>query len=164
MNLIKDRWLEKDIREFKQYELSFLGNPKDCEWEQRIVNTKFQCFGRTSSKAKELVREIKKGNYLEFIDNLKIENHLESLIVAFLISSIKDFSKFESKLDAYVQTIDNWASTDTLRFQKKDRNRLKLLSEKYLKSPLVFVRRTGLNIYFELIHDHQYFKDALEVL
>ena len=164
MNLVRSNWLDEDIKLFKQYELSFLGDKKDCEWEQRIVNTKLQCFGKTSGKAKKLVKEIKKGNYLEFIDHLKIENHLESLIVAFLISSIKDFGEFESKLDNFVKTIDNWASTDTLRFQKKDRSKLKLLSIKYLKSSKPFIRRTGLNIYFELIHDHQYLKDALEVI
>lgn len=164
MELNKTHWSKDDIKSFVNFEQSFYGLEKDCLWEQRIVNTKLPCCGRTSTKAKEIVKEIKKGNYLEFLDGVKITTHLESLVFAFLVCSIKDFDVFEKYLDKFVLTIDNWASADTLRFQKKDYEQLKVLSQKYLKSDKPFVRRVGINIYFELVKDEKYLNSAFEVL
>ncbi len=164
MNLVLDHWTKQDILEYKNFSKTLLGAENEYIWEQKIVNTKLKCFGKTSAKAKILVKDIKKGNFFEFLDNLTIENHLDSLVCAFLISSIKDFEVFETYLNKFVLTIDNWASTDTLRFQKKDKEKLYNLSLKYIKSKLPFVRRTGLNIFFELIKDEHYLLRTFDVL
>ena len=163
MDLIKTHWSKKDLDELKIYLNTLKSSNYDCEWEQRIVNTKLECFGRTSTKARELVKIIKKGNYIDFLDNIHITNHLESIICAFLISNIKDFEVFEKKLDNYVTTIDNWASCDTLRFKNKDKNKLFLLSKKYLKNSLPFVRRVGIDIFFELIKSEEYLQHAFNL-
>ena len=134
MEFVKDNWTKNDLDDFKEYLNSLKSSKHDCEWEQKIVNTKLECFGRTSTKARELSKQIKKGNYLSFLDNIKITTHLESLVCAFLISEIKDFETFEKELDKYVLTIDNWASCDTLRFKNKDDSKLLNLSKKYLNS------------------------------
>ena len=160
MNFIKDIWTDQDFNELRQYAKSIKSDENDCQWEQRIVNTKLECFGRTSTKAREIVKQIKKGNYLDFLDKIEISNHLESIICAFLISNIKEFEIFEQYLDKYVLTIDNWGSCDTLRFKKKDNKKLFHLAQKYLKSPLPFVRRVGIDIFFELIKNHEYIESA----
>lgn len=163
MNLVIDNWTSEDIDNFHEYEKSFLGDEKACEWEQKIVNTKLKCFGKTSSKAKILVKEIKKGNFISFLNTIKIENHLDSLVCAFLINSIKDFDLFNSELNKFVLTIDNWASTDTLSYKKQDKDKLFELSKQYLKSNKPFVRRTGINIYFELIKDKKFLSSTFKM-
>ena len=164
MDLILDNWTPEKIAEFKMYEQTIKSDEKDCEWEQRIVNTKQECFGRTSAKAKDITKQICKGNFLSFLDNLKIENHLESLIYSYLICKIKDFDLFEKYLDKFVGTIDNWASSDTLTFKKRDKEKLFTLAKKYLKDERTFVRRTGVNIFFELIKDKKYLDYAFKLL
>jgi len=164
MELIRNQWKNEDILEFKKYEKTLIGDENNCKWEQRIVNTKLQCFARTSAKAKEIAKQLKKGNFIEFVENIKIENHLESLLCAYLICLIKNFDKFENELSKYVQTIDNWASCDTLKFEKRDLKKLSLLSEKFLKSEKLFVRRCGLNICFELIKHNEYIDFTFEIL
>ena len=69
-----------------------------------------------------------------FIQNIKIENMLDSLLVGNLICKIKNFEEFEFFLKKFVLTIDNWASCDNLKFKKRDKNKLINLSELFLKS------------------------------
>ena len=121
---LKENWNKKDLKEFYEFEQSLKGDIKSCEWEQRIVNTKLLCYGKTSSKAREVADKIKKGNYIEFLENIEIKTHFDSLVCAFLICKIKDFDLFEKMLDKYVLTIDNWASCDTLKFKKRDKEKL----------------------------------------
>ncbi len=164
MNLIKQHWQNKDILEYRTFTNTLLGTDEECKWEQNIINTKLKCFGKTSCKAKILVKDIKKGNYFEFLNNLTIKNHLDSLVCAYLISNIKNFDEFEMYLNKFVLTIDNWASTDTLKFANKNKEQLFKLSKKYMSSDAPFVRRTGLNIFFELIKDKQYVNKVFETL
>lgn len=165
MELNKKTWNKSDILNFQQnFEPTLIGTEKECLWEQKIVNTKLQCFGKTSAKAKDIAKQILKGNYLEFIDNLSIKTHFDSLLIAYLICHIKDFQLFEEKLSKFVKTIDNWASTDTLKFQKYDKEKLFLLSKKFLASDMPFIRRVGVNIYFELIKSEEYVNYAFQTL
>lgn len=156
MDLIKDSWTGKDILEFHEYSKSLKGSDKECQWEKRIVNTSLECFGKTASKAKEAIYQIKKGNYIEFLQNLHITNHFESLCFAHLISSVKDKNLFKQLLDKFVPTIDNWASTDTIKFCLKDTDFLLQIALEYLDSDKTFIRRTGLNILLALAKKDEY--------
>jgi len=99
------------------------------------------------------------------LDNIKIENHLDSLVCAFLICSIKDQKTFEKYLDKYVLTIDNWASCDTLKFKGKDEKALVGISQRYVKSAKPFIRRVGINIYFDLVRlEKNYVYDVFTIL
>ena len=164
MELKREHWDKKDFEELRTFEESIKGDDNNCEWEKRIVNTALPCMARTSSKARQYYREIKKGNYIEFLDNIEIKTHFESLVCAYLICSIKDFDTFEKYLNKYVITIDNWASADTLKFAKKDYSKLYNLSQKYLTSEMPYVRRVGVDIYFELIKDDNYIDKAFALL
>lgn len=151
MNLIKDKWTKSDFDEFEAWQKSLKGSENDCIWEQKIVNTKLECLARTSEKAKNTVKELKKGNYLSFLDGVKIKTHFDSLVYVYLINLIKDYEIYKKYLDKFVLTIDNWASTDTLKFTKISSENLESLSCEYLKSDKTFVRRVGVKIWFELI-------------
>lgn len=164
MDFVKENWTSEDFKRLNNYAHSIKSSENDCMWEQRITNTNLECFGRTSTKAREIVKQIKKGNYLDFLDKVEITNHLESIVCAFLISNIKDFDTFEKYLDKFVITIDNWASCDTLRFKNKEPKKLLTLAHKYLKSKLPFVRRVGLDIFLELIKSDEYLDDAFSVI
>lgn len=164
MNLSKEYWKSKDFEEFRAYQESVKGSLENQKWEQRIVNTKLDCLAKTSTKAREMAKQIKKGNYFEFLDNIEIKTHCDSLVCAFLLNSIKNFADFEPRLDKFVKTIDNWASCDTLKFDKKDKEQCKKLSYKYIKSDLPFVRRVGVNFWFDLIKDEKYLDDAFNII
>ncbi len=164
MDLIKSSWNKYDILDFYEYEKSFIGDEKSCKWEQKIINTSLPCYGKTVTKAKAVAKEIRKGNYLEFVDNLKVKTFFDSIVLGVLICSIKDFDVFSRELKKYSLTIDNWASSDTLSFKKRDKEKLFSLSKEFLSSDKPFFRRNCVNIFFELIHDEKYLDSAFELL
>jgi len=165
MELVKNNWTTKDFEELKAYCKTLKGDQFNCEWEQRIINTKLECFARTSTKARTIANQIKKGNYMEFLEKIQINTLLDSLIYAHLMNCIKDENVYCNLLDKYVLTIDNWASCDTLKFDKIKNVALLLeISDKYIKSSLPFVRRVGINVYFDLIKDEKYLDRVFKVL
>lgn len=164
MNYIKTSWKTKDIIEYYNEQKNLIGDKKSCEWEQKIINTSLPCYGKTASKATAVAKEIKKGNFLEFLDLVEIKTFFDSIVVACLICKIKDFNLFSKKLKEYVLTIDNWASSDKLDFKRKEKAELYILSKEFLTSDKPFVRRTGLNIYFKLISDEYYVDKVFEIL
>lgn len=164
MDLVKENWTENDILNFHQWSLKLKGDDYDCKWEKRIVNTELECFARTSAKAKDCVKQIKKGNYISFLDLVDIKTHFDSIVSAYLINLIKDFEEYKKQLDKFVLTIDNWASADVLKFEKHSGENLYNLSLEYLKSEKTFVRRVGLDIWFELIKRECYIDKVFDVL
>lgn len=164
MNFIKDSWKKEDILEYNKEQKNLIGDKKSCEWEKKIINTTLPCYGKTASKATSVAKEIKKGNFLEFLNLVEIKTFFDSIVVACLICYIKDFDLFSKKLKEYVLTIDNWASSDKLDFKRKEKEKLYILSKEFLNSDMPFVRRTGLNIYFKLITEEKYVDKVFEVL
>lgn len=96
MNLIKDKWTKSDFDEFEAWQKSLKGSENDCIWEQKIVNTKLECLARTSAKAKDTVKKLKKGNYLSFLDGIKIKTHFDSLVYVYLVNLIKDYELYKN--------------------------------------------------------------------
>lgn len=164
MNLVKDFWTENDFKEFETWQKSLKGDDYNCSWEQKIVNTKLKCLARTSEKAKEAVKQIKKGNYLSFLDGINIKTHFDSIVSAYLINLIKDFITYQKQLDKFIVTIDNWASVDVLKFTKISSENLEELSNKYLKSDKTFVRRLSVKIWFELIKRDGFVEKTFDLL
>lgn len=164
MDLIKDNWTAQDVKDFQNWEFELKGDEYNCKWEQRIVNTTLECFARTSEKTKVVAKQIQKGNFYSFLDLIDIKTHFDSLVCVYLINKIKDFELREKYLDKFILTIDNWASVDTLKFDKLDYDKLAELSKKYLKSDFLFARRVGVKICFELIKNPMYLGYAFEVL
>ena len=146
-----EQWTDRDVQALWQYQQTLMGSQRDCVWEQRIVNTALPCYGRTSAKARAVAKQIARGGYLSLLDILPIRTMFDSLLVAFLLGRIRDFEVFSRYLDAYVPTIDNWASCDSLRFDRHDTPSLRQLSARYLASAKPFVRRVGVNVWFCLL-------------
>lgn len=145
-------WTDEDICKYEEYMLSIKGDDFNCEWEKRIVNTRLSCIARTSSKAKVVSKEIAKGNFLSFIEKFPFNTHADTIVLAYLICKIKDFDVFKKYLTKFANSVDNWASCDSLKFKKRPKDKLLDLSKEYLKSNKPFVRRIGINILFEFVN------------
>ncbi len=154
MRLNRDRWDETAVVEYEEYLLSLGKGKEKGEWEQRIVNTSLPCIAVPSEEIERIAREIFKGNYGSFLDVAPKNNYSEVAVIGKLISRIKDFDEFSSALELYGKTVDNWAGTDILKFNKKRfSERLFELGKDYLYRPLTFERRIGLRIMFSFIDD-----------
>ena len=151
MNLVKSKWSSADVKDFLDYLYSLSRGEEKASWEKRIVNTNMKCLAVQSADVANIVKEIKKGDSISFIDTfLPVwDNHTLINILGKLICTIKDFDMFKKYLKVYAQKIDNWSSCDTLKFNIKGREKDYLqLSKEFQTSPYPFVRRIGLGILF----------------
>ena len=160
MELIKINWTKEDGIEFIKY-LESLKREEKIEWTKKIVNTNMKVLAIKSPELNSIIRKIKKGNFLSFLD-LNLNNYYENTIInGNLISAIIDFEVMKKYLDNYSKKIDNWASCDTLKFNvKNNEEKFMDLSREYVKSDLLFVRRIGMLILFKFIKNDNYINEV----
>lgn len=166
MELKKLHWQKEDIKEFEEYLLSFSKGEEKGEWEKRIVNTNLKCIAVPSSIVTNIVRDISKGNFIEFINLWLWNNYTETAIIGKLICKIKDFEAFSSYLTEYANRADNWATCDCLKFKITGKNKQDYfcLAKELIKSEKPFVKRTGLNIIMSLLNFKEYLSDIFNIL
>ena len=61
MELKKEKWLKKDIKEFEEY-LKSLQNKEKQKWTQKIVRSNLKVLAIKNPILKQLANEIYKGN------------------------------------------------------------------------------------------------------
>ncbi|MDO5557313.1 MAG: DNA alkylation repair protein [Clostridia bacterium] len=122
MNLIKDTWNKEDKDLFQTYLKSFENKEKQ-EWSRNLIKTELPVLAIKYPIMKEIIKEISKGNYLEFLDLMIWEYYENTAINGFLITKIKDFKTMKKYLDIYSKKADNWATCDLLSFNVKRKRR-----------------------------------------
>lgn len=164
MELIKAEWNQDDKVEFLKYLRTFKREEK-IEWTKNILNTKMKVLAIKSTETNKIYKEIKKGNYLSFLD-LNINDYYENTVInGNLICEIKDFDTMKKYLNNYAQKADNWATCDLLKFKvKNNEDRFYKLSQEYIKSDKPFVRRIGILILFKFIETEQYIEKIYQTL
>lgn len=151
MNLIKENWTKEDIEEFNKYLIS-IKNKDKITWTKNIVNTNKQVLAIKTKELKDIAKQIYRGNYLSFLNNMNFDIYENTIIYAYLIVKIKDFNTLKKYLEIYSNNIDNWSSCDTLKFNIKNNiEDYKKLVNEYIKSNKTFKRRIGIIILFEFI-------------
>jgi len=164
MELVKEEWTKSDRKEFVLYLETFKKTDK-IEWTKKIINTNMNVLAIPSPILAKISKELKKGNYLSFLD-LELNDYYENTCInGNLIASIKDFNLMKKYLDKYSLKIDNWASCDLLKFDiKNNEENYYNLSLEYIESKLPFIRRLGLSILFKFINNDYYVNKIFEIL
>lgn len=151
IKLDRKNWNKDSIIDFENY-LYSIRNEEKIEWTTRIVNTKLQVLAITSPVIKNIAKEICKGNYLEFLGHNGHKYYESTLINGYIINQIKDFALWQKYIFDYINNIDNWATCDILKFNKKwDKEILFNFAESLTRSTEEFKIRVGLRIMFNLI-------------
>lgn len=164
MELIKDTWKKKDIKEFQEY-LKTLGNLEKMEWSKNILQTSLPVLSISTPVIKDIAKKIGQGNFLEFLDYMLWEYYENTAINGFLICKIKDFDTMKKYLDIYSSKAENWATCDLLSFDIKGKQKEFFnITLEYIKSPKPFVRRIGMSILFNFINNEEYIDKIFELL
>lgn len=152
MELIKDKWTKNDIKPFQEYLKSFSKGEEKSKWEGRIVNTNMPCIAVPSEKVHEICKQICKGNYLSFVELWIWENHTNTIILAIIISKIKDFYTQKFYLRKLAENADNWSTIDSIKIKPTEQNKDSYFefASNLIDDPKPFVRRLGLIILLKL--------------
>ena len=159
MELKKEKWLKKDIKEFEEY-LKSLQNKEKQKWTQNIVRSNLKVLAIKNPILKQLANEIYKGNYESFL-NYNLNNYYEEVLInAFIINKIKEPKLRIKYLEEYKKNEMCWATCDALKFD----NNLEYLelSKKYTQSDEPYTVRLGIIILFAFIETN--IDDIFEIL
>ena len=90
MNILKKIWKEEDINEFNKYLVSLKKSDSE-KRTKKIVHSNKKIIGLNNKECIEIAKQIKKGNYLSFLNLMSFEYYENTLINAYLISKIRNF-------------------------------------------------------------------------
>lgn len=165
MEFNKSTWTKQDGEEFLAY-LEAHSNREKQAWFKNILNTKLDVLVVPTKVIQKLADKIMLGNYQSFLELKLFVNYESIAIYGIIVSKIKDFATMKHYLNIYIEVVENWAHCDLLNFSIKDNNAADFihLSDEYMDSPKLFIRRLGLSILFILIRDKKYLQHALDAL
>lgn len=153
MNLTREHWTKQDIGEFQAYLVSLSKGKEKADMEKRIANTNLPCLAVPCTCIDDIVKKIYKGNFMEFIDLWIWEYLANTIIIGKLIGKIKDFDTMKAYLTKYSAQVDNWAGTDSVKFNIKPENEANylLFAQELISSHQIFCRRQGVIILLKLV-------------
>ena len=161
---IKSKWEANDITLLENY-LESIKNEEKIEWTRNIINTKMPVLAIKLEKLREIVKEMKKGEFYSFLDNMPTSSFEILTISGYLISEIKDFKIQKNYIKKYALKCDNWSNCDTLSFKiKNNEGNYISLSKELVKSKKTFVRRVGVDILFSLVKKDNYSDEIFNIL
>lgn len=118
MELNKQKWIKKDIKDFNNY-LYSLKNIEKAKCTQNIYATKKDCLAIKVPVLRLMAKDICKGNAVDFL-NLKTHKFIEDdILTACIISLIKDYELQKSLTIDFLENVDSWVCTDTLKLNNK---------------------------------------------
>lgn len=146
MDLVKEKWNKKDIEEFNKY-LDSIKREEKIEFTKRTINTKLEVLGIPTPEMRNIAKEIAKGNYISFLDNLSNKYYENTIINVLLINKIDNIEIKKYYFSKVI--IDNWATVDIMTFKIKGKEEDYLnLAKEYIKNKQPFFRRIGVRILF----------------
>lgn len=164
MKFTKPNWTNQDIKDLEKYLLN-ISRPNKIEWTKNIIQTHLPLLAIESKNLVSIAKQIRKGNYLEFLDKNTYSSYEITIISGYILNEEKNFSILKGQLTKYIKHIDCWASCDLLKFKTKYfEDELFNLALQFTKNPAPFTRRVGIKIMFSYLNNEKYINQIFETL
>lgn len=123
-------------------------------------------IGVRTPEIKKLAKEVVKGDYKPFLEELPHKYYDENQLHAFIISEIKDYDECIKYINKFLPYIDNWATCDTLipKVFKKNPDKLIIEVKKWIKSKEDYTIRYGIGTLMRFYLNDEFKEDYLELV
>ena len=123
-------------------------------------------IGVRTPDLRKLAKEILKGDYESFIDELPHKYFDENQLHAFVISGIKDYNECLSCFKKFLPYIDNWATCDQQSPKVFDKHKDELLKEikVWIKSKETYTIRFGIGMLMRNYLDDDFKPEYLKLV
>ena len=123
-------------------------------------------IGVRTPEIKKLAKEVVKGDYKPFLEELPHKYYDENQLHAFIISEIKDYDECIKYINKFLPYIDNWATCDTLipKVFKKNPDKLIIEVKKWIKSKDTYTIRYGIGTLMRFYLNDEFKEDYLELV
>lgn len=166
MNLVKEKWTNKDYKEFLKY-LNSLSEEGYKKFNKNLIPDTPDIIGIRVPILKRIAKEISKGNWREYLLIKKGSIHEEILIEGLVITNLKlDYKDFIKYITEFADKVSNWAICDytfmNLKQIKKYKKELWSDIDNFLKSKNPWVLRVGVVILMDYYLEDEYIYEVLE--
>ena len=123
-------------------------------------------IGVRTPEIKKLAKEVVKGDYKPFLEELPHKYYDENQLHAFIISEIKNYDECIKYINAFLPYINNWATCDTLipKVFKKNPDKLIIEVKKWIKSKDTYTIRYGIGTLMRFYLNDKFKEDYLELV
>lgn len=123
-------------------------------------------IGVRTPELRKLAKEILKGDYKSFIDDLPHKYFDENQLHAFIISGIKDYDECLACYNKFLPYIDNWATCDQASPKVFDKHKDQLIKEikTWLKSKRPYTIRFGIGMLMRNYLDDDFKPEYLKLV
>ena len=123
-------------------------------------------IGVRTPEIKKLAKEVVKGDYKPFLEELPHKYYDENQLHAFIISEIKNYDECIKYINAFLPYINNWATCDTLipKVFKKNTDKLIIEVKKWIKSKDTYTIRYGIGTLMRFYLNDEFKEDYLELV
>lgn len=119
-------------------------------FNQKLIFSSYEMIGIRTPILKNIVKEIKKTDYISFLNVMQFQYYEEILLEGFLIAHIDDKDVFLSYFKKFLTHIDNWAVCDmgiaSMKIFSYYQKEFFPFVKKLLKSKEEFIVRAGIVI------------------
>ena len=161
---INFKWNKKAYDDFIKY-LESIKDPKNKEFNERIIETKYEMLGIKMPILKTIAKDISKTNFFEFFELCEDKYYEEIMIQGLLLSYIKDDNLFLEQLREYVYKIDSWALCDScvLSYKIMKKNDYSDIAYSFILDSHEYVQRVGYVILLNYYVDDNHINDILSL-
>ena len=155
MDLIKEKLYKLQDKKYQEMQFKIIPNID-----------KSTIIGVRTPEIKKLAKEIFKGDYKSFLEELPHKYFDENQLHAFIISEIKDFNECINYINKFLPYIDNWATCDTLipKVFKKNTDKLIIEVKKWIKSKEDYTIRYGIGTLMRFYLNDEFKEEYLELV
>ena len=123
-------------------------------------------IGVRTPEIKKLAKEVVKGDYKPFLEELPHKYYDENQLHAFIISEIKDYDECIKYINEFLPYINNWATCDTLipKVFKKNPDKLIIEVKKWIKSKDTYTIRYGIGTLMRFYLNDKFKEEYLKLV
>ena len=109
---IPSTWTKETYKSYIEYLIS-IKEDEYKEFHSKLCFTKYEILGIRLPIIREIVKQISKTNYIDFLNLTKSNYYEEVMIEGLIISHIKDELIFDKYFNNFINKIDNWGICDS---------------------------------------------------
>lgn len=160
-------WTNDNYQKFIK-ELSKLQEKEYLDFNKRLIFTKYKMIGIRIPELRKITKEISKTNFRSFLD-CKTEGIFEEIFIkGVLLSYIKDYNEFVSRLNDFLNLVDNWAICDmcisSYKIINKHKDKFLNNIKEYLVSLEEFKIRIGIIFLLDYYLTEEYIDEVFNLL
>lgn len=152
---IKDELFKLQDKKYRELQIKILPN---------LVS--YTIIGVRTPDLRGIAKEIVKGDYSSFLEELPHKYFDENQLHAFIVSEIKDYDECISYVNKFLPFVDNWATCDQMSPKVFKKNTDRLLDEikVWIKSGDTYTIRFGIGMLMQYYLDDKFDSKYLEMV